>query len=97
MFLSYVQTTIKNMISNNLYLLLIPILIPLGSFPHIIHNQVLSSLWYTLPTTWTLDISPFKDTNFGDAVDYHRFGLFLLDTINTTWNRDSEIITEFKT
>ena len=34
---------------------------------------------------------------FFDSVDSRRFGLFLFDAINNTWNRDSEIINEFTT
>ena len=59
MWLSHVKTTIKTMISNNPDIFLISIWIPLESFPRIIHNQVLYSLRYTLPTTWTLDMSLF--------------------------------------
>ena len=39
-------------------------------------------------------MSLLKANKFGDAVDPHRFDLFLLDTINTTWKQDSETITE---
>ena len=87
MWLSNVQTTIKHMISNNPDLLLILRWISLDFFRRIIHNQVLSSLWSTLPTTWTLDMSIFKAVGFGDAVDSHQFGLFILDNINTTWDQ----------
>ena len=36
----------------------------------------------------------FKASKLGDVVYSHQFGLFLLDTINTTWKQDSETITE---
>ena len=81
--LSHVQTTIEHMISNNPDLLLISRWVYLDSFPHIIHNQILSSLSSTLPTTCTLDMSLFKASEFGDTVDSHRFSSFLLETINT--------------
>ena len=68
-----------------------------GPVPHIIHNQVLSSLISTLPTTWTLDTSLFKARKFGDALDSHRFGVFLFNTIFTIWKLYSELITEFTT
>ena len=55
MWLSHVKTTIKHMTLNNLDLLLKLIWIPLDLFYHRIHNQVLFSLWSTLPTTWTLE------------------------------------------
>ena len=42
-------------------------------------------------------MSLFKAVEFGDAVYSRRFGLFLFNTINTKWNRDSELITEFTT
>ena len=94
--LSHVQTNIKHMISNNPDLLLVSIWIILDSFPHIFHNQALSLLWSTLPPTWTLGMSLLKASEYGEAVDYHRFGLFLFDTINTTWIWYLELINEFK-
>ena len=42
-------------------------------------------------------MSLFKAIEFGDAVGSHRFGSFLLETINATWNCYSELITEFTT
>ena len=42
-------------------------------------------------------MSLLKASEFGDAVDSHQFGLFLLSTINTELNQDSELITEFTT
>ena len=95
--LPHVQTNIKHMILNNSDLLLVSIWIPLYLFPRILHNQAFSLLQSTLPPTWTLDISLFKASEFGYAVDYHIFGLVLFDTINTAWNRDSEFINEFTT
>ena len=38
-----------------------------------------------------------KASEFGDTVDSHQFCLFLFENINTTRNRDSELITEFTT
>ena len=90
--LSYIQTTIKQIIPNNPDIPLGIIWIPFDSFRYIIHSQALSILGYTLPPTRTLELSLFKTSEFGDAVDSHQFGLFLFNNINTTWNQDSELI-----
>ena len=60
MWLSHIQTTIWHMISDNPDILFISIWIPLDSLPHILHNQALSLLRYTLTPTWTLDMSLLK-------------------------------------
>ena len=83
------------MISNNSYIIHVYILIPLVLFPHILHNQALSLLRSILPPTWTLDMSLFKASEFGGAVDSHRFGLFFFGTINTKWKLYSELINGF--
>ena len=54
-------------------------------------------LHYQPPGHWRLDMSIFKDRKFDDAVDCHQFCLFPFNTINTTWNQDSKLITEFTT
>ena len=42
-------------------------------------------------------MSLFKASEFCDAVDSHRFCLFLFDSITNTCNQDSELINEFTT
>ena len=65
------------MISDNPDLPLVPIWIPLDSFPKILHNQALSLLRYKLSPTWTLDMSLFTASEFGGAVDSRIFEFFL--------------------